>query len=402
MPRTRIALIALLSALLAANLQAADQPPIGVAPVTLSDTPYVFDTAEQHGIEVSLLARGLPRSFSMTFLPDGDMLVSERGGNLRIIHGATGANPVLDPQPVPGMPTLANPYRNGGLHDLALHPDFARNHWLYFTYNKPEPGQAERPRSAVTLMRGRFENGRVSDVEELFASDFGGTSGSRMAFADDGTIFITTGAPFGDEAQDLDSAFGKVLRLNDDGSTPADNPYVGDDDKNAAVYSFGHRDQLGLAIHPVTGAVFAAEHGPNGGDEVNWILPGRNYGWPDYTYGRDYDGSRLTNLPVAAGIEQPQVLWVPSIGITGLAFYDGDRFPAWKGNLFMGSARFGEVDRTGGLYRVVLNDDLQDIRREKLLDDLHQRVRDVRQGPDGNLYVLTDGDEFAVLRIAPN
>lgn len=393
-----------LSITVAAAAFAADQPPIGIAPVMLTESSYVFDTAEQHGIKVTVLAKGLPRSFSMAFLPDGDMLVSERGLQLRIIHDPMGANPMLDPNPVAGMPQLVEPYRNGGLHDLALHPDFANNHYLYFTYNKAETAtlaEGQRRRSAAALMRGKYENGALSGVEELFSSDFGSTSGSRIAFGRDGKIYMTTGAPAGDDAQDLKGAFGKVLRLNEDGSIPSDNPFVGRSDVNPAIYSYGHRDQLGLTIHP-NGTVLAAEHGPNGGDEVNIIKPGLNYGWPDISFGRNYNGPRISPLPVADKIEQPQLLWVPSIAPTGLTVYTGDKFPAWKGNLFVGSARRGEVDRTGGLERVVLTDDLDDIRRETLLTDLHQRIRDVRQGPDGNLYVLTDGDEFAVLRIEPN
>jgi aldose sugar dehydrogenase len=383
---------------------AADQPPIGIAPVALTESSYTFDTAEQHGIKVTVLAKGLPRSFAMAFLPDGDLLVSERGLQLRVIHDATGANPVLDTAPVAGLPQLDEPYRNGGLHDLALHPDFANNKWLYFTYNKGEPVTAEgqRRRSAVALMRGRYENGALSDVEELFVSDFGSTSGSRIAFAGDGMLYMTTGAPFGADAQDLKGVFGKVLRLKDDGSIPSDNPFVGRDDVHPAIYSWGHRDQLGLTIHEASGTILAAEHGPNGGDEVNVIKPGLNYGWPNISFGRNYDGPRISELPVADDIEQPLLLWVPSIGPSGLAVYTGDKFPAWKGNLFVGSAQRGEVTRTGGLERVVLNANLEDIRRETLLTELHQRIRDVRQGPDGNLYVLTDGDEFAVLRIEPN
>lgn len=382
---------------------AADQPPIGIAPVQLNESSYTFDTAEQHGIKVTVLAKGLPRSFAMAFLPNGDLLVSERGLNLRVIKGATGANPQLDPNPVAGIPQVDPPYRNGGLHDLALHPNFAQNNYLYFTYNKGEPvtGPDQRRRSAVALMRGRYANGAVTNVEELFVSDFGSTSGSRIAFAADGKLYMTTGAPFGEDAQDLKGVFGKVLRLNDDGSIPSDNPFVGRSDAHSAIYSYGHRDQLGLTIHP-NGTILAAEHGPNGGDEVNVIKPGLNYGWPNISFGRNYDGPRISDLPVADAIEQPQLVWVPSIGPSGLMVYTGDRFPAWKGNLFVGSARRGEVDRTGGLERVVLTDKLDDLRRETLLTELHQRIRDVRQGPDGNIYVLTDGDEFAVLRIEPN
>ena len=397
----RIKTVAIL-ALLATHTMAADQPPIGIAPVALSNSVYTFDTAEQHGISVSVVAKGLARSFSMAFLPDGDLLVSERGGQLRLVHGATGANPVLDPEPVAGVPQVNPPYRNGGLHDVALHPDFARNHWLYFTYNKGEPNGGERPRSAVTLMRGRYENGRLEAVEELFESEFGGTSGSRIVFASDGTLYMTTGAPFGPEAQKLDTVFGKVLHLNDDGSIPASNPFTGRAGANPAIYTLGHRDQLGITIDPASGIVMTAEHGPNGGDEVNLIVPGHNYGWPDSSFGRNYDGKRISADPLPEGIDPPQILWSPSIGPSGLTFYTGDQFPAWKGNLFVASARRGEVDRTGGLERVVFNDSFGDVRRETLLTELHQRIRQVVQGPDGNLYVLTDGDEYAVLRIEPN
>jgi len=380
---------------------AADAPPIGIAPYTIDDSPYVFDTAEQHDIEVTLLAKGLPRAFSLAFLPDGDLLVSERGGDLRIIHDATGANPRLDPNPVPGMPALAEPYRNGGLNDLALHPDFDDNHWLYFSYNRAGPKDGDRQTSIPAIMRGRYNNGRLSNVEELFSGEPGGTSGMRIVFGNDGTLYMTTGAPFGPEAQELDNVFGKVLRLNDDGSIPADNPFLGRDDMHPAIYTSGHRDQLGLTVHRASGKVFSAEHGPNGGDEVNLLVPGADYGWPATSYGRNYDGSRISELPVERGTQQPAVVWIPSIGPSGIMFYDGDAFPAWKGNLFVGSVRYGQIDRTGSLERVVLNENFEELRREKLLTQLHQRIRDVKQGPDGNLYVLTDGDEFAVLRIAP-
>ncbi len=212
MRKTTLATLVLLGLYTSGALAADQPPPIGIAPVMLSEGSYVFDTAEQHSIKVTVLAKGLPRGFGMAFLPDGDLLVSERGLNLRIIHGATGPNPVLDPAPVAGMPQLDEPYRNGGLHDLALHPDFANNHLLYFTFNKGEPVTAEgqRRRSAVALMRGRYENGAVTDVEELFVSMFGSTSGSRIVFAGDGKLYMTTGAPFGADAQDLSGAFGKV------------------------------------------------------------------------------------------------------------------------------------------------------------------------------------------------
>jgi glucose/arabinose dehydrogenase len=214
-------------------------------------------------------------------------------------------------------------------------------------------------------------------------------------------VYVTTGAPFGDQAQKLDTVYGKVLRLRMDGTVPPDNPFAGKAGVRPEIYSYGHRDHLGLTVHQPTGTLLNAEHGPNGGDEVNVILPGRNYGWPTSSFGRNYDGPRISANPLPAGVEAPLLLWVPSIAPTGLTFYTGDRYPAWKGNLFVGSARRGEVPRTGGLERVVLNEKLEELRRETLLGDLHQRIRDVRQGPDGLLYVVTDEDDGALIRIEP-
>lgn len=388
----------------------AQQPNIGIAPVTLTEPAYVFDTAEQHKIRVVVVARGLNHPFSLAILPDGDALVTERGRQLRIIRNVTGADgkpAVLEPEPVKGVPPLTPAYRNGGIHDIALHPQFAQNKLVYFTFNKPgtppDPNATPptRQQSRVSLMRGRLEGNTLQDVKELFVGESGTTSGSRIAFGNDGMIYMTTGAPFGDEGQRLDSVYGKVLRLRDDGTAPPDNPFAGRPGARAEIFSIGHRDQLGLTVHPVTGVVLNAEHGPNGGDEVNLILPGRNYGWPKYTFGRNYDGTRLTESPVGDGIEQGLIIWLPSIGPSGLTFYTGERFPEWKGNLFVGSVRRGQIPRTGGLERVVLNERLEELRRETLLTQLHQRIRDVRQGPDELLYVLTDEDDGALLRIEP-
>ncbi|HLF10688.1 MAG TPA: PQQ-dependent sugar dehydrogenase [Gammaproteobacteria bacterium] len=385
------------------------QPDLGVAPVVLSDEPYTFDTAEQHKIRVVVVARGLPHPFALAFLPNGDALVTERGARLRIIHNAAGAAPPasLDPEPVAGVPA-PGAFRGVGLFDVAVHPQFAENRFVYFTYNQPGEGdQAALPpaqrQTAITLARGVFNGKALTQVQELFVGELAtGASGSRIAFGPDRMIYITTGAPFGDNAQNPGSVYGKVLRLREDGTAPDDNPFASHAAAKPEVYSLGHRDQLGLTIHPQTGVVLAAEHGPNGGDEVNLILPGRNYGWPRFSFGRNYDGPRFSATPVGEGIEQPLILWLPSIAPTGLTFYTGDRFPAWKGNLFVGSARIGEIPRTGGLERVVLNDKLEELRRERLLTNLHQRIRDVRQGPDGLLYVLTDEDDGALLRIEPS
>ena len=331
------------------------QPQIGIAPVTLAAGPYVFDTAEQHKVKVTVVARGLVHPFSLAFLPNGDALVTERGTRLRIIRGATGAQAKVEPDPVPGIPQTPT-FRTGGLHEVALHPKFATSGLIYFTYNKAGEVSATNPQqrqSAITLARGRFDGKALTNVQELFVGDWNnGASGSRIGFGPDGLIYITTGAPFGDQAQNTNTVYGKVLRLRDDGTVPPDNPFVGKQGYRPEVFSMGHRDQLGLTVHPTTGAVLTAEHGPNGGDEVNVILPGRNYGWPKWSFGRTYEGPRWSEAPLAPGIEQPLILWIPSIAPTGLTFYTGDRLAAWKGNLFVGSARRGEVPRTGGLERV--------------------------------------------------
>jgi glucose/arabinose dehydrogenase len=390
----------------AAGAQAQQPPPIGIAPVTLASEPYVFDTAEQHKIKVSVLAKGFARPFAIEFLPDGDLLIVERGTGLRVLRTATGASPSLAAELVAGMPRPAEGPFSLGIQDIALHPQFAANRWLYFTYNDPAPrpeGDTRVPNqqfAAFKLMRGKLENGRVEQVETLIAGEAAPALGSRIAFGPDGKVYVTTGGAYGDEAQDLGTIYGKVLRLNADGTMPEDNPFVGRAGANPAIYSYGHRDHHGLLVHPETGAVLNAEHGMNGGDEVNLIRPGANYGWPTYTFSRQYDGAQGA-LPPAEGIERPLVLWSPSIAPSGLMVYRGDKFPAWKGNLFVGSARRGEIPFTGGLERVVLGAEMGDVRRETLLTELHQRVRDFAEGPDGLIYVLTDGNENAVLRIEP-
>ena len=394
--------------LLAGAANSQQQPDLGVAPVKLSDQPYVFDTAEQHGISVSVVVRGLAHPFSFAFLPNGDALVAERGGSLRLVHGVATASQddKLDPTPIAGIPER-HAQRTSGLHDIALHPQFAQNSLVYFSYNKlgeviPDSTPPGRRQSAITVQRGRLTSTALTNVQEIFTGEWStGSSGSRLAFGTDGLLYVSTGAPFGmTTAQDPGSVYGKILRLRDDGKPAADNPFATQAQARAEVFTLGHRDQLGLTVHP-NGSVLAAEHGPNGGDEVNLILPGRNYGWPTWTYGRNYDGTRLSAMPIVDGIEQPLVLFLPSIAPTGITIYTGDKIPAWRGNLFVGSARIGEIPRTGGLERVVLNDTLGETRRERLLGALHQRIRDVRQGPDGLLYVITDEDDGALLRIEP-
>ncbi|MEP7115933.1 MAG: PQQ-dependent sugar dehydrogenase [Acidobacteriota bacterium] len=399
-PCRRLALIVLACTALTAGVSAQQPPPIGVAAVSIGAGPYVFDSAEQHPLRVVVVARGLVHPFGLALLPNGDALVTERGKALRLVRQATGTKSTLEPVPVAGLPAPAI-IRGGGWQDVVLHPQFATNGLIYLTYNKAGASESAS-KSAVALGRGRFDGTAVTGFEEIFAGEFkDGNSGSRVAFGTDGLIYMTTGATGGDYAQQLTSVYGKVLRLKDDGTVPPDNPFVGRPGARAEVFALGFRDQLGITVHTASGAVLAADNGPNGGDEVNLVEARRNYGWPNATYGRNYDGTRMSASPLAGGDEPPVLLWVPSIAPTGMAFYTGDRFPAWRGNLFVGSARRGEVPRTGGLERVVLNDRLQEIRRETLLTDLHQRIRDVRQGPDGALYVITDEDDGVLLRLEP-
>lgn len=382
----------LVCALTIVAASAQQRQPIGVPHLSLGAGPFTFDTAEQHKIRVVVVARGLPHPWSVAFLPGGNMLVTERAGRIRIIRDG-----VLDPQPLAGVPKV-HAFRNAGLYDIVLHPKLAENNLVYFTYSKP----GENGQQATTLARGHLDRAGLTDVQDLFSGEWTTLlGGSRIAFARDGTIYMTTGAVNGNAAQDPNSDYGKVLRLRDDGTVPSDNPFVGKAGHKPEVFSLGHRDQLGLAIHPDTGAVFSNENGPNGGDEINLILPGRNYGWPLLSYGRTYQGPRQSEVPWREGFEQPVVFWVPSIALSGMTFYTGDRFPAWKGNVFVGGMRQGEIPGTGRLERVVFNSNMEELRRESLLTELKQRIRDVRQGPDGLLYVLTEEEDGALLRIEP-
>jgi glucose/arabinose dehydrogenase len=370
---------------------------VGVPRVPLGDGPWVFDTAEQHKVRVVAVTKGLANPWSLAFLPSGEMLITERSGRLRIIR-----NGVLDSQPVAGVPQ-SKMQRLGGLMDVVLHPRFAENRFVYLTYSKP----GDKDLIATALGRGTWDGSALTDFQELFVVepwwDGQGGAASRIAFGRDGMLYMTTGASVANmkDAQDPSHDKGKVLRLRDDGTVPPDNPFVGRAGYKPEIYSLGHRNQLGLAIHPQTGAVWSNENGPNGGDEINVILPGRNYGWPDVSLGRSYEGPWQGKF-AKEGIEPPVVYWMPSIAVSGMAFYTGDRFPAWKGNVFVGALRYGEIPQTGHLQRVVFNERGEEMRREMLLTELRQRIRDVRQGPDGLLYLLTDENPGALLRLEPN
>jgi len=378
-----------------AAIAAIAQQPIGVPVAPLGDGPFVFDTAEQHKIRVSVVTKGLEHPWSLAFLPDGSILVTERPGRLRMIREGK-----LDSRPVSGVPKVMT-IGNSGFMDVLLHPRFADNKLVYFTYNKPGPNK----QVATVLARGRLEGGALADFREIFASDWlpedANGYNSRAVFGRDGMIYVSYGASNSDASQDPKSHRGKIIRIREDGTIPPDNPFAGKPGYKPEIYSMGHRNTLGLIVHPVTGALWNNENGPNGGDEINVVLPGKNYGWPIASYGRTYPGPRVSEVPWREGVEQPLVFWVPSIAVAGMAVYTGDRFPAWKNNVFVGSMRTGEIPGTGHLERIVFNDKTEEIRRETMLTELHQRIRDVRQGPDGLLYLLTDEDAGALLRIEP-
>jgi glucose/arabinose dehydrogenase len=323
------------------------------------------------------------------------MLVTERSGQIRVIRDG-----VLDPQPLAGVPKV-HAVRLSGLMDIALHPDFARNQIVYLTYTKnlkPEPLEV-----ATTLARGRLVGNALVDMKDILTADTwpgNGGSASRITFGRDGMLYMSTGASNGDFAQDPSSLRGKILRLQDDGKPAPGNPFAARTGHAPEVYSMGHRNSLGLAFNPITGALWNSEMGPNGGDEVNIIQPGKNYGWPNISYGRTYEGPPVSPVPWKEGVELPWAFWVPGISPSGLSFYTGDRyFPSWKNSVFIGAMRVGQVEGTGHLVRIQFDENGNERRRELMLTSLAQRIRDIRQGPDGFLYLLTEEDSAAVLRL---
>jgi glucose/arabinose dehydrogenase len=359
--------------------------------VPLPKEPSVFDTS-QHRIRVVTLANGLSRPFGMVFLPDGRILVSERTGQIRVVR-----NGVLESQPIIGVPQVsARSYQ--GLMDLALHPRFPENQLLYFTYAKNGPNNNS---AANALGRGRLEGNELKNVQELFVAEKWTTNtptlSARIAFAPDGLLYLAVASP-GNEwerAQDPSNHQGKVLRLKDDGTAAPDNPFVGKAGYKPEIFTLGHRNPLGLAVHPTTGAIFQNENGPQGGDEINVLKPGANYGWPIVSQGRDYSGRYYPDHRERTGFEPPFIEWSPSVALSGMTFYTGDRFPKWKGNIFVGSLSYAHLER------VPFSEKGEPRSREWLLVDLKQRIRDVREGPDGLLYVLTDHAYGALLRVEP-
>ena len=361
----------------------------------LAQFPQVYETSEQK-IRVELLAEGLANPWSIAFLPDGALLITERAGRLRIFRNGT-----LDAQPIAGTPEVKITTL-GGLLEVLLHPRFVDNRLIYLSYSKA----GEENLSTTAIARGRLDGSKLVDMREIFVANSWSASptnfGGRMVFGRDGELYVTIGErQEQDRAQNGQDLGGKVLRLNDDGSVPADNPFVGKPGMKPEIYSLGHRSPQGLAVHPDTGALWENEHGPLGGDEINIVLPGRNYGWPLVTYGRTYEGEPISDATSRPDLEPPFMYWVPSIAISGLTFYTGDRFPAWKGNAFVGSMMHGRIRWTGHIERLTFNDKGLSITREPILTEIKQRIRDVRMGPDGLLYVLTDQNPGVLLRIEP-
>lgn len=377
-------------------------------PVTkpLGDGPWDFDTETGH-VRVDVVTKGLDHPWGMAFLPNGDMLVTERPGRLRVIRSG-----VLDPTPIAGLPPIRAAVI-GGLMDVVLHPDFARNRLVYFAYSKPDP--QDPTASALAVARARWDGGpALSNVEDVFvAGDWygpaaaasnhrccgqgpaDGSFGGRMVFDARGDLYVTSGdRNWGEKAQDPSSYFGKILRLRDDGTVPEDNPFRGKDGYRPEIYTLGHRNPTGLTIDPATGRLWSTEFGPRGGDELNRIEAGRNYGWILVTAGAHYNGEPTALGTHADGMQDPVLTWVPSINPGNLAFYEGQKLPAWRGDLLIGTM-------THSLLRVSFDGEGRPVAQERMLTDLGQRIRDVRQGPDGFVYLLTDETAGAVLRVGP-
>jgi aldose sugar dehydrogenase len=337
------------------------------------------------------VAKGLVNPWSLTFLPNGDMLVTERPGRLRIVRKG-----VLDPAPITGVPEVWATGQ-GGLLEVLPHPQFAQNNLLYLTYSKAcEKG------ATTALLRGKFDGKALTEAKDLFVADNCNTGnphfGSKLAFGRDGLLYMTIGERGDrDRGQNTNIHGGKILRLKDDGTVPPDNPFAGKPGYKPEIYSYGHRNPQGLAFHPDTGVLWATEHGPQGGDELNNVQAGKNYGWPVASYGREYapNGVVVSAHPWKEGIEEPTVLWIPSIGASGLMVYSGEQFPEWKGQLFAGGLSGLQ------LHRFAFNEKGGLLGREAMIEPLRQRIRDVRQGPDGYIYVAVDLNPGGVLRLEP-
>jgi glucose/arabinose dehydrogenase len=426
--------------------------PPGVKIPPLPTAPVRFETGEGQTIQVSVYARGFNTPWSMAFVSDDTILVAERGGAIKAIR-----NGVVDPRPVSGAPVAVGNGLSGT--DLALHPDFERNRVVYISYSKPvgAPAAAVQPAGApagaaappaaargaappagargaapaagaqgaapaagaqgaaagaagagggrggrgggqattLAVARAVWDGKGFTGTRDIFVGE--GGSGGPIVFGGDGMLYVAHG---GGDTQNPKTLGGKILRLTDEGKVPPDNPFVGRADARPEIFTMGHRTFLRMAKHPLTGAVWQIENGPNGGDEVNILAPGANYGWPQISLGRTYGGPWQGPF-TKDGFRDPVVYWMPAIAVSSIAFYTGDRLPKWKGDVFVTGMRYGEIPGTGQLHRILINKNLEELRRESLLVDLRRRLRDVKQGRDGLLYVLTDEADGVMLKIEP-
>lgn len=360
-----------------------------LTPLSAQDRSSVI-TSEKHNFRLATLVTGLDNPWSVAFLPDGRMLVTERAGRLRLVD----SDFRLDPKPIEGLPESVE-RGQGGLLDVVLHPQHAQNGWIYWAYNAPGPDGL-----GTALARGKLQGQRMTSVQVLFSmlpktrssQHFGG----RIVFDKAGMLYLTLGDRGDkDRAQKLDDHAGSVIRLHDDGRVPADNPFVNRAGALPEKWTLGNRNMQGAALHPQTGELWTHEHGPQGGDEVNVMRPGLNYGWPVITYGVNYGlGTRIGEGQAKPGMVQPIYKWVPSIAPSGMAFVSGSQFPQWQGDLLVGALR-GQL-----LVRLVLDGE-KVLREERLLQGRAGRIRDVRMGPDGLVYLLSDGPDGALMRLEP-
>jgi len=344
--------------------------------------------SELQDFRVETVVTGLDHPWGMAFLPDGGILVTERAGTLRVVRAGKLSAPVT------GLP-LIEEWGQGGLLDVALHPDYTRNKLVYLSYAGVEDGKA-----GTEVLYGRFDGQRLHDTKVIFKALPKRSAhqhfGSRLLFHPDGTLYVSLGERGAKEqAQNLSNHLGTIVRIMPDGKIPQDNPFVVRGDARPEIYTYGNRNVQGLALRPGTNQVWAHEHGPQGGDEVNLIRAGVNYGWPVITYGVNYGtGTKIGEGTHKAGMEQPKLKWVPSIAPSGMTFYDGDKFPKWRGSLFVGALKF-EL-----LVRLTLDGD-EIVGEERMLEHKLGRIRDVRQGPDGYLYLLTDESDGGLYRLVP-
>ncbi len=363
----------------------------GVPMLVQAQAPRSPTPAPVNGaVRVQTVARGLEHPWALAFLSDGRMLVTERPGRMRIVAPDGRLS-----EPLAGVPRV-QARGQGGLLDVVLGPRFAENRLVYLAY--AEPGEGRTAGTAVA--HGRLGDGRLEDVRVIYQQqpkvEGGNHFGSRLVFARDGTLFVTQGERFDyrDQAQDLSSGLGKIVRINPDGSVPRDNPFVGRAGVRPEIWSYGHRNVQSAATHPQTGELWTVEHGARGGDELNRPEAGKNYGWPVISYGVHYWGAKIGEGTAKPGMEQPVYYWDPVIAPSGMLFYTGDAFPDWQGSILIGTLRPGLLVR-------LKHEDGRDTGEERYLGDLGERIRDVRQGPDGRLYLLTDSRDGRILQVLP-